>query len=88
MVEGNLLDPLSRLERAGGPLGVRHLCGARVQVSSECLGLNDHCGIFAALDVALVGVLESRADDDDFVGPQHLELEVGVVWDGYELRVA
>jgi hypothetical protein len=33
-------------------------------------------------------VLESRADGDDSVGPRHLELEVGVVRDGHELRVA
>jgi hypothetical protein len=33
-------------------------------------------------------VLENRADGDDSVRPRHLELEVGVVQDGHELRIA
>jgi hypothetical protein len=33
-------------------------------------------------------VLVSGVDGDDPVGPRHLELEVGVVWDGHELHVA
>ena len=41
-----------------------------------------------ALDVALVCVLAHRADRDDVVGAQHLELEVGVVGDHHELGIA
>jgi hypothetical protein len=32
-------------------------------------------------------VLVSGVDSDDPVGPRHLKFEVGVVWDGHELRV-
>ena len=42
----------------------------------------------AALDLALVGPLEGDANSDDLVGAQHLQLEVCVVGDGHELRVA
>ena len=42
----------------------------------------------AALDLALVGLLEGGADGDDPVGAWHLQLEVCVVGDGHELRVA
>jgi hypothetical protein len=76
------------LKRVGGPLGVGHLRGTHIQVSSECLGLDDHRGVFAALDIALVGMLESRVNSDDSVGPWHIELKVGVVRDAYDLRIA
>ena len=42
----------------------------------------------AALDLAPVGPLEGGADGDDPVGARHLQLEVCVVGDGHELRVA
>ena len=45
-------------------------------------------GMAAALDLALVDLLEGGADGDDPTWAQHLELYVGVVGDGYELRVA
>ena len=44
--------------------------------------------MIAALNLALVGVLEGGADGDDPTGAQHLQLEVGVVGDGHELRIA
>ena len=40
-----------------------------------------------ALDIALVGVLERRADGDDTLRTRHLQLEVGVVGDGHELGI-
>ena len=42
----------------------------------------------AALDLALIGPLEGGANGDDPVGARHLQLEVCVVGDGHELRVA
>ena len=44
--------------------------------------------MFTALDLTLVGMLEGGADSDDSIGAWHLQLEVGVVGDGHELRVA
>ena len=41
-----------------------------------------------ALDLALVGPLEGGADGDDPMGTRHLQLEVCVVGDGHELRIA
>ena len=41
-----------------------------------------------AFDVALVGMLERRADGDDALRTRHLHLEVGVVGDRHELGVA
>ena len=41
-----------------------------------------------ALYLALVGPLEGGADGDDSVGARNLQLEVCVVGDGHELRVA
>ena len=43
--------------------------------------------VLNALDVAFVGMLERRADGDDTLRTQHLQLEVGVVGDGHELGV-
>ena len=42
----------------------------------------------AALDLAFVGPLEGGADGDDPMGARHLQLEVRVVGDGHELRIA
>ena len=44
--------------------------------------------VLNALDVALVGMLQRRADGDDTLRTRHLQLEVGVVGDGHELGVA
>ena len=54
----------------------------------ELSGGDDCCGMIVALDLALIGVLEGGADGDDPVGSRHLQLEVCVVGDGHELRVA
>ena len=42
----------------------------------------------AALNLALIGMLEGGANSDDPAGARHLQLEVRVVGDGHELRVA
>ena len=39
-------------------------------------------------DLTLIGPLEGGANDDDPMWAQHLQLEVCVVGDGHELRVA
>ena len=44
--------------------------------------------MIAALDFALVGTLKGGADSDDPTIAWHLQLEVGVVGDSHELRVA
>ena len=44
--------------------------------------------MFVALDLSLVGVLEGGADDDDPARTRHLQLQIGVVGDSHELRVA
>ena len=49
----------------------------------------DNChGVFAALDLTLIGTLEGGADGDDPTWTRHLQLQIGVVGDGHELRVA
>ena len=44
--------------------------------------------MFAALDLALIGALEGGANADDPTWTRHLQLQIGVVGDGHELRVA
>ena len=45
-------------------------------------------GVAIALDLALVGTLEGGANGDDPTWTQHLQLQIGVVGDSHELRVA
>ena len=85
-VEGHLLDTLGGFEAPG--VSVRGVQGlARHFVEGGCEGhiLRLSLRALNALDVALVGVLERRADGDDAFQSRHLELEVGVVGDGHEL---
>ena len=44
--------------------------------------------MFAALDLALIGALEGGADGDDPAWTRHLQLQIGIVGDSHELRVA
>jgi hypothetical protein len=69
-------------------LHVWHLLREALQVGDEGLGLGEGLGVLHALDVAFERVSVRGADGDDPVGARHLELEVGVVGDGHELRVA
>src|SRR6185369_14029169 len=88
-VEGHLLDTLGGFEAPG--MSVRGIQGlARHFVEGGCEGLVFRLSfcVLNALDVALVSVLERRADGDDTLRSWHLELEVGVVGDGHELGVA
>ena len=49
----------------------------------------DNCrGMFAALDLTLIGTLEGGSNDDDPAWTRHLQLQIHVVGDGHELHVA
>jgi hypothetical protein len=87
-VERDGLNRLSWLEVVGMALRIRHLLGEALQVSDEGLGFGEGLDVLHAFHVAFVRVSVRGADDDDPVGAQHLELEVGVVGDGHELGVA
>src|SRR5688572_25512438 len=82
------LNHLCWLEVAGMALHVWHLLGEVLQVGDEGLGLGEGLGVLHALHVAFERVFVRGADGDDPVGARHLELQVGVVGDDHELRVA
>jgi hypothetical protein len=87
-VERDGLNRLCRLEVAGVALRIWHLLGEALQVGDEGLRFGEGLSILHALHVAFVRVSVRGSDGDDLVGARHLELEVGVVWGGYELGVA
>jgi hypothetical protein len=73
----DFLGALCGLEGPSQPLGVK------------CFLRGDSLrGELAALDIALIGALEGGATSDDPTWAWHLDLEVGVVGDDHELRVA
>jgi hypothetical protein len=69
-------------------LHVWHLLREALQVGDEGLRFDEGLGVLHALDLAFERVSVRGADGDDPVGSRHLELEVGVVGDDHELRVA
>jgi hypothetical protein len=87
-VEGDGLNCLRWLEVAGMMLHVWHLLGEALQVGDEGLRLDEGLGVLHALHVTFERVFVRGADGDDPVGARNLELEVGVVGDDHELRVA
>jgi hypothetical protein len=87
-VERDGLNRLCWLEVAGVALRIWHLLGEALQVGDEGLGFGEGLSVLHALHVAFVRVSVRGSDGDDPVGAQHLELEVGVVWDDHELGVA
>ena len=88
-IEGHLLDTLGGFEAPSMLVrGVQGLACHLVEGGYEGLILSLSLRVLDALDVALIGVLERGADDDDTLWTRHLQLEVGVVGDGHELGVA
>ena len=69
-------------------LGVGYFATELVEVDDECLSLHDRLCVFDAFDIVVVCMLVRGLDGDDAVGAQHLELEVGIVWDRHELGIA
>jgi hypothetical protein len=87
-VEGDGLNRLGWFEVAGVALRIRHLLGEAIQVGDEGLGLDDGLSVLHAFHIALVRMAVRGSDNDDSLGPRHLELEVRVVGDDHELGVA
>ena len=86
-VDGDLLDVLHRLKGSARPLHIGRSFGDVLPNGCELLRSEGCQRELIALDLALIGPLERSADGDDPTWAQHLELEVGVVGDGHELRV-
>ena len=68
----DLLGTLYRLKRPGRPLGVRCFFNDVLPDGHELFGSDNCRGVFAALDLALIGALEGDADGDDPMGAWHL----------------
>ena len=68
----DLLGALHWLERPGRPLGVGCFFGDLLPDGHKLLGGDDCRGMFAALDLALVGALDGGADGDDPTWSWHL----------------
>ena len=84
----DLPSALHRLERSSRQLGVGCFFNDLLPDGHKLLGGDDCRCTLIALNLALISALEGGADGDDPTWAQHLELYVGVVRDGYELRVA
>ena len=68
----DILGALHGLERPGIPLVVRRFFDDLLPDGHKLFGCDTCHGVFAALDLALVGVLEGGADGDDPMGARHL----------------
>ena len=86
-VDKDLLDVFHRLKGSGRPLRVGHSFSDVLPDGYELLRSEGCQSELATLDLTLIGPLERSADCDDPTWAWHLELEVGVVGDGHELRV-
>ena len=79
-VKGHLLDALGGFEAPSVSVhGVQGLACHFVEGGCEGLVLRLSFRALNTLNIALVGVLERRADGDDALRTRHFELEVGVV---------
>ena len=67
----DLLGVLHWLKRPGRPLGVGCFFGDLLLDGRKLLGSDDRRSVFAALDLALVGVLEGGANGDDPTWSRH-----------------
>ena len=84
----DLFGAFYRLKRPGRQSGVGCFFDGLFPVGRKLLGCDNCRGMFAALNLALVGALEGGADGDDPTWTRYLQLWIGVVGDGHELRVA
>ena len=71
-INEDLLGTLHRLKIPSQPLGVGCFFDDLLPNGRELLGGDDFCGLFATLDLALVGALEGGVDGDDPAGTWHL----------------
>ena len=69
----DLFGALYRLKRPGRPLGVRCFSDNLLPDGRKLFGGEDCHGMFAALDLTLVGALEGGADGDDPAWTWHLQ---------------
>ena len=83
----DLLGALCRFKRPGDLFGVGRFFGDLFPEDCELSRGDDWCGVAAALDLALISALEGGADGDDPAGTRYLQLKVGIVGNGHELRV-
>ena len=70
----DLLGALYRLETPGRPLGVGRFFNDLLLDGRKLFGGDNCSGVFAALDLALVGALEGGTDGDDPAWAWHLQL--------------
>ena len=70
----DLLGTLYKLKIPSRPLGVGCFFGDLLPDGRELFGGDNCCGMFATLDLALVGALEGGVDGDDPAWAQNLQL--------------
>ena len=70
----DLLGTFYKLERPSRPLGVGRFIDNLLPDGRKLFRGNNCHGVFAALDLALVGELEGGADGDDPTWTRHLQL--------------
>ena len=68
----DFLGALHWLKGPGRPLGVRCLFGDLLPEGHELCRGNDCCGVIAALNLALIGMLKGGVNSDDPAWAQHL----------------
>ena len=68
----DLLGALYRLERPSRPLGIGRFFDDLLPNGRKLFGGNNYHGVFIALDLALIGMLEGGADGDDPTGARYL----------------
>ena len=78
----DLLGALYGLKRPGRLLGVGCFFGNLLLDGRKLFGGYNCHGVFAALDLALICMLEGGADGDGPTWTRHLQLQIGVVGDG------
>ena len=86
-IERDLLGAFLWLEATCMALWLWCLSGKGFESQGELGGFLERFPILDAFDITHVSMLVGGADGDDPLGSGHLQLEVGVVGDSYELGV-